>query len=207
MAYIVIQSDATTLIAADAAHGVDYLAMIEELLPGLRRADAGRAARRRGARTRARDPARRRARAGTLALDGAAARRRRRARRRAAPAQRARSIPTARSTSCTPRARPVSRRASCRATTSSATSSTTANRFGITANDAILDYLPLFHAFAVYTALLALAGHRRAPHPDAAVRRRRGAAPDRGRASDDDQRLRHALQGSARAPEPRRRAT
>jgi fatty-acyl-CoA synthase len=29
------------------------------------------------------------------------------------------------------------------------------NRFGITANDAILDYLPLFHAFAVYTALLA----------------------------------------------------
>jgi fatty-acyl-CoA synthase len=29
-----------------------------------------------------------------------------------------------------------------------------ANRFGITVNDAILDYLPLFHAFAVYTALL-----------------------------------------------------
>lgn len=29
------------------------------------------------------------------------------------------------------------------------------NRFGITPRDAILDYLPLFHAFAVYTALLA----------------------------------------------------
>src|SRR5215470_5719187 len=29
------------------------------------------------------------------------------------------------------------------------------NRFGMTPNDAILDYLPLYHAFAVYTALLA----------------------------------------------------
>jgi acyl-CoA synthetase (AMP-forming)/AMP-acid ligase II len=31
MAYIVVQSDATTLIAADRAHGVDYLAMLREL--------------------------------------------------------------------------------------------------------------------------------------------------------------------------------
>jgi fatty-acyl-CoA synthase len=42
MAYVVTQSDSTTLIAADRAHGVDYLAMIEELLavetaPALRR--------------------------------------------------------------------------------------------------------------------------------------------------------------------------
>jgi fatty-acyl-CoA synthase len=29
-----------------------------------------------------------------------------------------------------------------------------ANRHGVTANDVILDYLPLYHAFAVYTALL-----------------------------------------------------
>ena len=29
-----------------------------------------------------------------------------------------------------------------------------ANRFGVTTDDVILDYLPLFHAFAVYTALL-----------------------------------------------------
>ena len=36
MAYIAVQSDATTLIAADRAHGVDYLGMIEELLPDLR---------------------------------------------------------------------------------------------------------------------------------------------------------------------------
>ena len=36
MAYIVTQSDATTLISADAPGPIDYLAMIEELLPGLR---------------------------------------------------------------------------------------------------------------------------------------------------------------------------
>ena len=36
LAYIVTQSDATTLISADRAGPVDYLAMIEELLPGLR---------------------------------------------------------------------------------------------------------------------------------------------------------------------------
>ena len=37
MAYVVTQSDSTTLIAADRAHGVDYVAMIEELHPDLRR--------------------------------------------------------------------------------------------------------------------------------------------------------------------------
>lgn len=37
MAYIVKQSDATTLISADSAAGTDYLAMIEELVPELRR--------------------------------------------------------------------------------------------------------------------------------------------------------------------------
>src|SRR5690349_20414649 len=41
MAYVVTQSDATTLITADRAHGVDYLAMVEELLPDLRRQRAG----------------------------------------------------------------------------------------------------------------------------------------------------------------------
>src|SRR5215472_2800123 len=41
MAYIVVQSDATTLIAADRAAGADYLGMIEELLPGLRQQTAG----------------------------------------------------------------------------------------------------------------------------------------------------------------------
>ena len=36
MAYIVTQSDATTLISAQRSGPIDYLAMIEELLPGLR---------------------------------------------------------------------------------------------------------------------------------------------------------------------------
>ncbi len=40
MAYIVGQSDATTLISADRAAGTDYLGMIEELIPDLRRRDA-----------------------------------------------------------------------------------------------------------------------------------------------------------------------
>jgi fatty-acyl-CoA synthase len=41
MAYIVKQSDATTLICADRAAGTDYLQMVEELLPTLRRQPAG----------------------------------------------------------------------------------------------------------------------------------------------------------------------
>src|SRR6478736_2720669 len=36
VAYVVTQSDATTLIAAARSGPIDYLAMIEELLPGLR---------------------------------------------------------------------------------------------------------------------------------------------------------------------------
>jgi fatty-acyl-CoA synthase len=39
MAYVVMQSDATTLISADRSGPVDYLAMIEELLPDLRHQD------------------------------------------------------------------------------------------------------------------------------------------------------------------------
>src|SRR5918911_1143882 len=44
MAYIVTQSDATTLISGQRSRGVDYLAMIEELLPDLRRQDPERIA-------------------------------------------------------------------------------------------------------------------------------------------------------------------
>ena len=40
MAYIVTQSDATTLICAERSGPIDYLAMIEELLPGLREQEA-----------------------------------------------------------------------------------------------------------------------------------------------------------------------
>jgi fatty-acyl-CoA synthase len=36
MAYVVTQSDATTLISADRSGPVDYLAMIDEFLPDLR---------------------------------------------------------------------------------------------------------------------------------------------------------------------------
>jgi fatty-acyl-CoA synthase len=41
MAYIVKQSDATTLVCADRAAGTDYLQMVEELLPSLRKQPAG----------------------------------------------------------------------------------------------------------------------------------------------------------------------
>src|SRR5215213_8179600 len=41
MAYIVTQSDATTLICADRSGPIDYQAMVEELLPGLRQQQAG----------------------------------------------------------------------------------------------------------------------------------------------------------------------
>jgi fatty-acyl-CoA synthase len=41
MAYIVTQSDATTLISAQRSGPIDYLAMVEELLPGLRQQQAG----------------------------------------------------------------------------------------------------------------------------------------------------------------------
>jgi fatty-acyl-CoA synthase len=41
MAYIVTQSDATTLITAQRSGLIDYLAMVEELLPGLREQQAG----------------------------------------------------------------------------------------------------------------------------------------------------------------------
>src|SRR5215208_2615770 len=41
MAYIVGQSDATTLICANRSGPIDYLTMVEELLPGLRQQAAG----------------------------------------------------------------------------------------------------------------------------------------------------------------------
>jgi hypothetical protein len=40
MAYVVEQSDATTLISAGRSGPVNYLAMIEELLPSLRQQDS-----------------------------------------------------------------------------------------------------------------------------------------------------------------------
>jgi fatty-acyl-CoA synthase len=139
MAYIVVQSDATTLIAADRAHGVDYLAMIDELeAPLLRRvillADTPRAGRldwqallRAGA---AVPDAELRRRSAAVDPDGTA------------------YIMYTSGTTGFPKGVMQGHNVLRNVLDN-------ANRFGITANDAILDYLPLFHAFAVYTALLA----------------------------------------------------
>ena len=153
MAYIVLQSDATTLIAADRAGGVDYLAMIEELLPELRaqpadelRIDAAPRLRRVVLLGEARCP-------GTrdwadLLRDGAAVSDAELARRAAAvdPDGTAYIMYTSGTTGFPKGV--MQRHNVVRNVLDNA------NRFGITPNDAILDYLPLSHAFAVYTALL-----------------------------------------------------
>lgn len=153
MAYVVAQSDATTLIAADRERGVDYLAMIDELLPALR-------AQTPGALTHAATPALRR-----VILLGAAP----------VPGtldwqellRRGASVPDTE----------LARRSAAVDPDGTAyimyTSGTTgfpkgvmqghnalrcvfdgASRHGVTVNDVILDYLPLFHAYAVSEALL-----------------------------------------------------
>ncbi|HZO29035.1 MAG TPA: AMP-binding protein [Chloroflexota bacterium] len=155
MAYIVTQSDATTLISADRSGPVDYLAMIEDLhlLPDLSRQEPG-------AISAPHLPALRRvillsdqAVPGTLAWD--------------ALLEAGQQVPAAE----------VGRR--CAATDPDGTayimytSGTTgfpkgvmqshnalrnvadeASRMGITSGDAILNYLPLYHVFALYVAAL-----------------------------------------------------
>ena len=152
MAYIVTQSDATTLITADRDHGVDYLAMVEELLPGLR--------------TQAADG---------LAIDSAPALRRVILLGAATPGTLAWEA-LLDAGAAVPDAELARRRAAVDADGTvyiMYTSGTTgfpkgvmqghnvvrnifdnANRLGITPHDVIVDYLPLFHAFAVYKALL-----------------------------------------------------
>jgi len=153
MGYIVTQSDATTLIAADHERGADYLAMIEELLPRLREQPAD-----------------------ALGIDEAPA-----LRRVILVAERAH--PGALNWEALLRAGDAVAEDELRRRSAAVdpdgtayimyTSGTTGfpkgvmqghnairnvfdngNRFGVTPADAILDYLPLFHAFAVYTALL-----------------------------------------------------
>jgi fatty-acyl-CoA synthase len=153
MAYVVKQSDATTLISAERGGGTEFLAMIEELIPGLR----------------GRDPARlgylelpRLERVillgdeptpGTLHWDALLAA--------------AEAIPSEESERLAAAVDPDA------VVYVMYTSGTTgfpkgvmqrhnvirnivdqSNRSGITPRDATLDYLPLYHAFAIYTAVL-----------------------------------------------------
>lgn len=152
MAYVVTQSDSTTLIAAAHSHGVDYLAMIAELLPGLAAADPR-----------------------ALASDAAPALRRVILLGDAAPGTLHWPALLAAGAEVSDAA--LAERAAAVDPDATAyimyTSGTTgfpkgvmqghnvvrnildnANRLGITPNDVIVDYLPLFHAFAVYKALL-----------------------------------------------------
>jgi fatty-acyl-CoA synthase len=153
MAYIVKQSDASTLISADRAAGTDYLAMIEELVPDLCRQKPGAIG--------ARDlPELRRVVLlsgqkvpGTLRwqdLLGEAA-----------------SVPDG---ELARRSADVDPNGTVYIMYTSGTTGfpkgvmqghnlirnvfDEANRMGVTTNDSTLDYLPLYHAFAVYTALL-----------------------------------------------------
>jgi fatty-acyl-CoA synthase len=153
MAYIVKQSDATTLISADRSGPVDHLSMIEELIPNLRNQDAR-------SMSASECPELRRVIllsdapvAGTLSWNELLVE--------------GESIPSD----------DINRRNAAVDPDGTVyimyTSGTTgfpkgvmqghnvirnvmdeANRFGVTPNDATLNYLPLYHAFAVYTAAL-----------------------------------------------------
>jgi len=153
MAYIVKQSDATTLVAADRAAGTDYLAMIEELVRDLRRQDPKAMA--------ATDaPELRRVILlsdekvpGTLRWqdllgesasvpDGELA-------RRSADVDPDGTVYIMYTSGTTGFPKGVMQRHNVIRNVYDE-----ANRMGVTPNDSTLGYLPLYHAFAVYTALL-----------------------------------------------------
>jgi len=153
MAYIVAQSDATTLIAAARSGPVDYLAMIEELLPELHDQDAAALA------VQALPALRRVILVSSTETPGTL--------RWEALLENGESVPAAE----------AARRAAATDPDATAfimyTSGTTgfpkgvmqchnvirnaideASRLGIGPNDATLNYLPLYHAFALYAAAL-----------------------------------------------------
>jgi fatty-acyl-CoA synthase len=146
------QSDATTLIAADRAAGVDYVAMIEEVLPDMR-PPAERAISTSVARACAASSCSPKGDPGTSQWSALIAR-----------------ASSAGHAELEQRARAVDPDATAYIMYTSGTTGfpkgvmqghnvlrnifDSANRFGVTPNDSILDYLPLYHAFALYTALL-----------------------------------------------------
>jgi fatty-acyl-CoA synthase len=153
MGYIAVQSDATTMIAAAQAHGTDYLAMIEELLPGLRGQPAGAVANQTAPQLRRVILLDAPGCPGTYAwadlLTAGAAIGDAELLRRSAAVDPDATVYIMYTSGTTGFPKGVMQGHNVLRNVFD-----NANRFGVTPNDAILDYLPLFHAFAVYTALL-----------------------------------------------------
>ena len=202
MAYVLGQSDAAAVILAERSGPVDYLAMMREVAPEL------------GARPDPRFPALRRVvvlsdrpPAGTVGwremVEAGAARRA----TPPSPSGPGRSIPRSAPSSSTPRAPPASPRARCTTHRVVRNASDHGDRMGISVNDAILMYLPLFHAFGfIEGPLMSMVRGARQVLTET-FDRRRVPRPHREREGHDPPRLRHALSRSCSRPRRGARAT